>query len=132
MSSSPKNLSPVPVVRPRRPRAAHRRRSAGERADLLVRFRRSGLTQKRFCQENDLSLSTLQYWLGQARRQDQPLDASFVQLPAPVAAACLPVGELPTGGVQIRLPSQIEVQVAAGADPSWVGALLRGVFTCST
>jgi hypothetical protein len=131
MSSSPKSLSPVAVVRPRLPRM-HQRRSAGERKDLLARFQRSGQSQKRFCQENDLPLSTLQFWLSQEQLKRPPLDASFVQLPAPVAAACLrDTQELPMGGVQIRLPSQIELQVAAGADPAWVGALLRGVLTCS-
>jgi hypothetical protein len=104
------------------------RRTAGEREELLARFRRSGQSQKRFCQDNALSLSTLQYWL---REQRQPIEARFVQLPAPVAAACLTdTRELPKGAVQIRLPSQIEMQVAAGADPVWVGALLRGVLSC--
>jgi transposase-like protein len=130
MSSSPKSLTAVPVVRPRPPRM-HHRRSAGERESLLARFQRSGQSQKRFCQENGLSLATLQYWLRQERLQSQPLEASFVQLAAPVASACLPgAGGLPMGAVQIRLPSQVELQVAAGADPAWVGALLRGVLTC--
>jgi hypothetical protein len=127
MRPSSKSLTPVAAVRPRLSRVPCRR-SAGEREGLLARFRRSGQSQKRFCQENDLPLSTLQYWLSQER---QPLDASFVQLPAPVTAACLPgARELPVGAVQIRLPSQIELQVAAGADPAWVGALLRGVLAC--
>jgi hypothetical protein len=133
MSPSPKSLAPVPVVRPRPPQVTHRRRSAREREGLLVRFRRSGQSQKRFCQANDLPLSTFQYWLSQERLQDQPVEASFVQLPAPAVAACLPgARELPMGAVQIRLPSQIELQVTAGADPAWVGALLRGVLACST
>jgi transposase-like protein len=130
MSPSPKSLTQVPAVRPRPPRVTHRW-SFREREGLLARFRRSGLSQKRFCQENDLPLSTLQYWLSQERLQSPPLEASFVQLPAPVATACLPgAHELPMGAVQIRLPSQIELQVAAGADPVWVGALLRGVLAC--
>lgn len=132
MSSSPKSLPPVPVVQPCPPRV-HQRRSAGEREGLLARFRRSGQSQKRFCEENNLALSTLQYWLSQEHPQRQPRDASFVQLAVPVAAAGLPgAGELPMGAVQIRLPSQLELQVAAGADPAWVGALLRGVLACST
>jgi hypothetical protein len=130
MSSSPKSLTPLPVGRPRLPRVPQRR-SAEEREGLLARFRRSGQSQKRFCQENDLALSTLQYWLSQEHPQSQPRDASFVQLAAPVAAACLPgVGDLPLGTVQIRLPSQIELRVGAGADPAWIGALVRGVLAC--
>jgi hypothetical protein len=61
MSSSPKSLSPVPVVWPRPSQVTRHRRSAGERESLLARFRRSGQSQKRFCQEQDLPLSTLQY-----------------------------------------------------------------------
>jgi len=104
-------------------------RNAEERESLLAQYERSGQTQRRFCQENRLPLSTLTYWLRQ-RRQRRPVKGSFVQLP--VAAACLPgTGEPAAGTVQIRLPSQIEVRVGAGADPMWVGALLQGVLACS-
>lgn len=115
----------------RRPERIVHKRSADERQRLLARFRRSGQSQKRFCEANGLSLSTLQYWLGQQRLQGEPREGSFVQLPAPVASACLSgVGDLRVGAVQIRLPSQIELQVAAGADPAWIGALVRGMLAC--
>lgn len=131
MSSSSKSLTAVPSARPHRPQGTHRR-NPQEREILLARFRRSGQSQDRFCRENGIPLSTLRYWLRGERLDGQPLEASFVQLAAPVAAACLPgPRDLAMGTVQIRLPSQIELQVAAGADPAWVGALLRGVLTCS-
>lgn len=131
MSSSSKSLTPVAVARPRPPRVISRR-SAGEREDLLARFRRSGQNQLRFCRDNNVPISTLRYWLSQEHSQMQSVDGSFVQLAAPVAAACLSgTGNLASGTVQIRLPSQIELQIGAGADPAWVGALLRGVLTCS-
>jgi hypothetical protein len=108
-------------------------RNPEQRQRLLARFERSGQSQKSFCQENQLPLSTLTYWLRQQRQhKQQPLEASFVQLPAHIATACMSgAGEPAVGTVQIRLPSQIELSVGAGADPAWVGALLRGVLTCS-
>lgn len=123
----------APVSRPSPQRVAHKR-STEERARLLARFERSGQTQACFCRENGLSLSTLQYWLRQAQgRAPTIVESGFVQVPAPVAAVCMPAagGEPAMGTVQIRLPSQIELHVGVGADPAWVGALLQGVLTCS-
>jgi hypothetical protein len=127
MSSSSKSLT---IVRPRPLRVAHQR-NAEERESLLARYERSGQSQKSFCQENHLPLSTLTYWLRQRRRQ-APVERRLVQLPVSVAAAYLSgAGEPAVGTVQIRLPSQIELRVGAGADPVWVGALLQGVLGCS-
>jgi lambda repressor-like predicted transcriptional regulator len=130
--SSPLSKVLTPVGRPRPERVVHKR-NAEERARLLARYKRSGQTQQRFCRENGLSLSTLQYWLHQhSGRSPAIVENGFVQVPPPVAAVCMPaVAEPAMGTVQIRLPSQIELHVGVGADPAWVGALLQGVLTCS-
>jgi hypothetical protein len=132
MSSYSKSITPAALARPSR---RLQRRSPGERERLLAHFRRSGQSQKRFCHENELSISTLQYWLSQERRRctaPEPIEGTLVQLPSSVAAACVSgVDEPAAGTVQIRLPRQIELRVGVGADPAWVGALLQGVLTCS-
>jgi len=109
------------------------RRSVEERERLLAEFARTGHSQKRFCRENHLPLSTLTYWLHQERRRgSRPLERQLVQVPQVVASVCTPDAEAPAAGtVQIRLPNQIELMVGVGADPAWVGALLQRVLTCS-
>lgn len=131
MSSNSKSITPA--APPRSSRAINKR-SPAERERLLARFARSGQTQVSFCRENDLPLSTLTFWLRQARRRlPQPIEGQLVQIPPrAVAAVYMPEAGVPAPGtVQIRVPSQIELAVGAGADPAWVGALLRGVLTCS-
>jgi transposase-like protein len=132
MSSYSKSITPT--TPPRLSRGIQKR-SPAERERLLARFRRSGQSQKRFCCENGLPISTLQYWLSQERAgrdAPEPIEGTFVQLPPAMAAAYAPIaGDPAAGTVQIRLPSQIELRVGVGADPAWVGALLQGVLTCS-
>ena len=40
-----------------------------KRAAQLKDFHKSGLTQKAFCERHNLSISTLQYWLGRERKK---------------------------------------------------------------
>jgi transposase-like protein len=40
---------------------------AAYRAEIIRRYRRSGLTQPRYCRENDISYHSLRWWLHQPR-----------------------------------------------------------------
>jgi transposase-like protein len=117
----------------RQPRVV-RKRSTAERERLLTLFARSGQTQKRFCHENHVPLSTLTYWLSQVRqRAPEALEGELVEVPSRISgsahAACStsPAGD----SVDIRLPNRIELRVLAGTDPAWLGELLQGLLTCS-
>jgi transposase-like protein len=109
-----------------------RKRSAAEWAKLLALCERSGLSQKRFCRENAVALSTLQYWrrgAGRGRRE-----GSLVEVPANVAdIESLGQQGAPSspGPVHIRLPNRLELSVLAGTDSAWVSQLLRELLTCS-
>jgi hypothetical protein len=118
------------VARPRKPRVV-RKRSAAEWAKLLALFEHSSLSQKQFCRENEVALSTLQYWRresGRGRRQ-----GALVEVPVNVAdTESLGQGAPSSpGSVHIRLPSRIELSVLAGTDSAWVSQLLRELLTCS-
>ena len=120
------------VSRPRKPRVV-RKRSAAEWAKLLALFERSGLSQKRFCRENEVALSTLQYWRresGRGRRQGQ---GALVEVPVNVADTESVEHAAPSspGSVHIRLPNRLELDVLAGTDSAWVSQLLRELLTCS-
>jgi hypothetical protein len=60
-----------------------RKRSAEEWAKLLALFERSRLSQKRFCRENEVALSTLQYWRRESGRGRR--EGALVEVPANVA-----------------------------------------------
>jgi transposase-like protein len=49
--------------------AARRRRSPNEIREILEDYRRSGLSQSKFCERRGLALSTLTYWLSKDRKR---------------------------------------------------------------
>lgn len=122
-----------PFLEPRKPRAL-RKRSADERVQLLALFERSGQTQKQFCREHEVALSTMTFWLRQARQSARSRSAGvLVEVPGSVATLDLPRGAalLSPGSVDIRLPNRVELSVSAGTDSAWVSRLLRELLTCS-
>lgn len=74
--------------------------------EVVDRFRRSGLSQREFCQDEGLSTSTLSYWLRKLENRAAPeLDkAQFIRLIDASPDGTEPLGlvvELP-GGVVLR------------------------------
>jgi transposase-like protein len=122
-----------PFPEPRKPRVL-RKRSAEERARLLALFERSGQTHKQFCRKHDVALSTMTFWLRQARQSARSRSAGvLVEMPGSVATLGSPRGAalLSPGSVDIRLPNRVELSVSAGTDSAWVSQLLRELLTCS-
>lgn len=123
-----------PVPQLRKPRVL-RKRTAEERARLLALFERSGQTHKQFCREHAVALSTLTFWLRQARQSAQGHSAAvLVELPGRSVAtldSSRGTALLSLGSADIRLPNRVELSVSAGTDSAWVGQLLRELLTCS-
>ena len=110
-----------------------RNRAAEERRRLLELYGRGGLSQRRFCERHDVALSTLTYWLRQARRRGRSTGApAIVELPGGLAAEMrVGAGTGESGGtVSIRLPNGLEVRTGSGADVRWMGTLLRELHAC--
>ena len=118
------------IARPRQLRIV-RKRSAEEWARLLALFERSSLSQKRFCRENEVALSTLQYWRRESGRGRR--EGVLVEIPAVMAGTEPAEHGAPSspGPVHIRLPNRVELSVLAGTDSAWVSQLLRELLTCS-
>ena len=75
---------PITAGRHDRPR---RRPADTTRRQLVARYHRSDLTQRAFCQQAGIPLSTLQWWLAKARRdgaRDTPV--TFAEVTVPEAA----------------------------------------------
>jgi transposase-like protein len=122
-----------PFPEARKPRVL-RKRNAEERARLLALFERSGQTHKQFCREHEVALSTMTFWLRQARQSARSRSAGvLVEVPGSAAALDSPrgVARVSLGSVDIRLPNRVELSVSAGTDSAWVSQLLRELLTCS-
>lgn len=114
-------------------RGRHRRlESRAERAAWLARFERSGVGLAEFCHRHGLPVSTLLHWRRQARRAAPVAESKFVEVPA-TAVGLIASRSAATehSAVGIRLPNRIELEVAGGADPRWIGALIREALACS-
>ena len=110
----------------------HRRPgSRVERATWLARFERSGVGLAEFCHRHGLSISTLRNWRRQARRAATVAESKLVEVPAAAVMAGKSVATERSAAVGIRLPNRIELEIAGGVDPRWIGALIREALACS-
>ena len=74
----------------------------------ISNWRRSTLSQKEYCQRNDISFSSFGYWRGRLNRLAKPRNKLIpvaVSQPAPVIAVFLP------GGLRLDVPSHVLADV---------------------
>jgi predicted nucleic acid-binding Zn ribbon protein len=68
-----------------RPRRARGRTTDTTRRELVARYHRSDLTQRAFCEQVGLPLSTLQWWLVKGRREAASVaPVTFTEVSLPV------------------------------------------------
>ena len=100
-----------------------RRRRPESPDETLARYRASGLTQRAFCEQIGLPLSTLQWWLVRARRQARALrPVTFTEIPMPVA----PPVSGPGWAVEIVTARGVTVRLREPLRAAAVRTLLRG------
>lgn len=92
-----------------------------ERAEWVSRYRLSGLTQAQFAQQHGLKLTTLQWWIYGQRRKQQHSAAGFREI------AVSPLWPAGAWAAELTWPSGVTVRLAAGAEASWIEALLKAV-----
>ena len=77
-----------------------------ERHEIVTRFRRSGLTQREFCEAEGINVGALRSWLH--KRSWKPVEGPrFVEVTSPQRHADAEVIELRVGDVRVVLPSSI-------------------------
>ena len=106
-------------------RRSRRRFTARDRKRLVSLYERSGQKAVEFCRENDISTSSLWRWLARAREPDREKGnaAGLVEIPmlslrAPDAHAV---------AVTMQLADGARLQIVAGTDTAWLGALVRAL-----
>ena len=90
---------------------------------MLVRYRASGLTQRAFCEQVGLPLSTLQWWLVRARRQALAVrPVTFTEIPVPMASPA----STAAWAVEIETRTGVTVRLRDPLPPVALRTLLRG------
>ena len=91
-------------------------------------FYSSGLSRKEWCQEHQISRSTLSYWL---KKQTEPVETEFE--PEPVFAGLPSEQELSSSlsagyaPVTIHLPGSVLIEIGAGCPGGLLSSLLQAL-----
>lgn len=98
-------------------------------ADRIHTFQESGLSRKDWCRQNEVSQSTLSYWIrkiqGKATQAESRSDPVFAKLPSEQELRCGAVaGNSP---VTILLPENIRIEVDADCPARLMAALLQAL-----
>jgi transposase-like protein len=107
-------------------RVPRRRLSDDTRRQVLARYHRSDLTQRAFCEQAGIPLSTLRWWLVQARRAAaRPSRAvAFAEIVAPAYAEAARAIQ-PAWAVEIATARGLTVRLRSTLAPTVLGRLLR-------
>jgi len=103
------------------PKSRRKHRTAAEIQKILSAYRRSGLSQERFCSENRISFSTFHRWLFKSRKAAQAM------LPA-----IIPVGSIPNpvSPIEIEMPGGHIIRLNSGVNPSDLKTVLGALKRC--
>ncbi len=98
-------------------------------ADRIHTFQESGLSRKDWCRQNEVSQSTLSYWIrkiqGKATQAESRSDPVFAKLPSEQELRCgVVAGNSP---VTILLPENIRIEVDADCPARLMAALLQAL-----
>lgn len=81
----------------------------------------SGMTQKAWCQENNVAESTLRYWIRKLQPAAETDKSSWIQIPEN-EASCRQKGDLTV------ICSGIEINITADADPALRSRIIKAMI----
>jgi transposase-like protein len=96
--------------------------SAEERNRILDLFRKSGLTQAAFAEQQGIKLTTLQHWFYKSSRRPRAAK-KFQEVPLHSILS-------PTWAAEMVLKSGVTLRLNPSADPHWVRSLLPALHSC--
>jgi hypothetical protein len=106
-------------------RRSRRRFTPRARRRLIRLYEKSGQDAAAFCRENDVSPSSLWRWLARARREE-PEEANtggLVEIPI----LSLRTPDTHAAAVMMQLTGGARLEIVAGTDTAWLGALVRAL-----
>jgi len=103
------------------PKQKYNRRTASEIQIILSDQKASGQSQKTFCAENRIPLSTFHYW----HRKQHKTKQSYLP-------ALIPVGSVPsnTSAIEIELPQGELIHLSPGVSGPDLETVLRALKRC--
>ena len=121
--SAPPSSTTGTESKPRR----RRRWTAAEKARHLVWFAESGISQAQFCRAMRVPAPTFSQW----RRRPQPRGERAAGAPC-FAEVCVteplpPSGAMAAAQVVLHLPGGVTCEAPVGADPVWLGQVLKAL-----
>jgi transposase-like protein len=112
-----------------KPKKQGRRRfTAQDRKRLMSLYKRSGQGTVNFCRDHEVCPSSLWRWLAQARSNGQTASSSSELVEIPAAALR---SELAVAALTMQIAGGTRLDVVAGTDPEWIGALVRALTPAS-
>ena len=104
------------------------RRSAQQWRELVQAWERSELTGKAFAERNGVKLSTLRWWRSRLRREHGGDQSPQSMRLLPVRAVqdgvgCPEAGSTSSGGVVLRLPGDVLLQMSEAPSAQWLARL---------
>ena len=93
---------------------------------LNTEFEQGQLTQKEFCDQQGVSLSTFQYWRYKRSKLESKFDVNSrgAFLPIEVVASPAPTAREEAGKIEAALRSGVLLRFAAGTDTLYLAELL--------
>jgi hypothetical protein len=93
---------------------------------MVAQYQRSDLTQRAFCAQAGIPISTLQWWLVQTRREAASrTPATFTEIAMPAAAPSGPAGSGSAWAVEIVTSRGITLRLRESVAPAVLRDLLR-------
>ena len=94
--------------------------------DRIGAWKQSGLSQKAFCEQQQLRLGSFQRWRGMLVREEKPEASSAVSfLPVNVTAA-------PTSNLALVIDDYLRVEIPAGFDPVILKQVVQSLQAASS
>ena len=93
-----------------------KKRTRAQARTIVERFHRSGLSQRAFAEQLDLSKNTLAFWIARERRE--PQSTALVPITAPRAQSESPF-ELEVDGMLLRVPRNVTAEEWRAIREAW-------------
>lgn len=104
------------------PNQKYKHRTASEIQKILSDQKASGQSQKRYCKENQIPISTFTNWVGKQRKRKRP------NLPALISVGSVPANT--SSSIEIELPGGELIRLEQGVSRPDLEAVLGALKRC--
>jgi len=96
-----------------------------EMFSLIKKWQESGISQRDFCSQHDLSMHAFYYWLRKYKQANQSSENRF--LPVEINSPVFTPGNDISGNIQIRYPNGVLITLDKSVSISRIKALIKAI-----